>query len=101
MRGLPPALKDVLERIPAKTHPMDVLRTGCSMLGTLEPEGDFSHQDAAADRLLAALPSMLGYWRRFTADGVRVETATDDPTIAAQVLHLLTGQRPSEAHRRF
>jgi 2-methylcitrate synthase len=101
MRGLPTPLKDVLERIPASTHPMDVLRTGCSMLGTLEPEEDFSHQDDAADRLLAALPSILGYWRRFTTEGKRIETATDDPTIASQVLHLLTGKKPSDEHRRF
>jgi 2-methylcitrate synthase len=101
MRGLPTALKDVLERIPASTHPMDVLRTGCSMLGALEPEQDFSHQDDAADRLLAALPSILGYWRRFTVDGKRVEPATDDPTIASQVLHLITGRPPNDEHRRF
>ena len=101
MRGLPGALKDVLERIPASTHPMDVLRTGCSMLGTLEPEKDFSRQDDAADRLLAALPSILGYWRRFTTDGQRVETATDNPSIASHTLHLLTGRQPSDEHRRF
>ncbi len=100
-RALPAPLKEVLERIPASTHPMDVLRTGCSMLGTLEPEGAFSNQDAAADRLLAALPSILCYWRRFTVDGTRVETATDDPTIAGQVLHLLTGKQPSDQHRQF
>src|SRR5690606_5376221 len=65
LRELPPAMKDVLERIPAGTHPMDVLRTGCSMLGTLYPERSFEEQDAAADRLLASLPSILGYWYRF------------------------------------
>jgi 2-methylcitrate synthase len=101
MRSLPPPLKDVLERIPASTHPMDVLRTGCSMLGTLEPEKDFTHQDDAADRILAALPSILGYWQRFTTEAKRVETATDDPTIAAQTLHLLSGRQPSDEHRRF
>jgi 2-methylcitrate synthase len=101
MRSLPNALKEVLERIPASTHPMDALRTGCSMIGTLEPEKDFSHQNDAADRLLAALPSILGYWRRFTLEGKRVETATDDPTIASQVLHLLTGKQPSDEHRDF
>jgi 2-methylcitrate synthase len=101
MRALPPALKDVLERIPAKTHPMDVLRTGVSMLGTLEPEGSFSNQDRAADRLLASQPSMLGYWHRFATKGERVETATDDPTIAGQVLHLITGKKSSDEHRRF
>ena len=101
MRSLPSALKEVLERIPASTHPMDVLRTGCSMLGTLEPEADFSQQDAIADRLLASFPSILGYWFRFTKTGERIETATDDPTIAAHVLHLLTGRKPSADHTRF
>lgn len=100
-RDLPAPLKDVLERIPAATHPMDVLRTGVSMLGTLEPEQDFSDQDRAADRLLAALPGILGYWFRFTKSGKRVDTATDDATIAGQLLHLLTGRPPAEEHRRF
>ena len=59
LRGLPEPLRLVLEQIPAATHPMDVLRTGCSMLGTLEPEGDFSNQDIVADRLLASFPSMF------------------------------------------
>jgi 2-methylcitrate synthase len=101
MRGLPAPLKDVLERIPAGTHPMDVLRTGVSMLGTLEPEGDFANQDPTADRLLAIQPSMLGYWHRFATRGERVETATDDPSIAAHTLHLITGKQPSDEHRRF
>jgi 2-methylcitrate synthase len=100
-RELPAPLRVVLERIPASTHPMDVLRTGVSMLGTLEPEGDLANQDAAADRLLACQPSILGYWHRFVTRGERVETATDDPTMAAHVLHLITGRRPSDDHRRF
>ena len=61
MRGLPQALKDVLENTPADSHPMDVLRSGCSVMGNLEPEGDFSNQVDVADRLLACLPSMLLY----------------------------------------
>jgi 2-methylcitrate synthase len=101
MRGLSPAMREVLERIPGSTHPMEVLRTGCSMLGTLQPERDFSQQDETADRLLASLPSILGYWFRFTRHGERVDTATDDPTIAGQVLRLLTGKEPSAEHRRF
>jgi 2-methylcitrate synthase len=101
LRALPPALREVLERIPGSTHPMEVLRTGCSMLGTLEPERDFSQQDKTADRLLASLPSILGYWFRFTRHGERVDTAIDDPTIAGQVLRLLTGREPSAVHRRF
>ncbi len=101
LRALPAPLCDVLEQIPPDAHPMDVLRTGVSMLGTLEPEGDFANQDAMADRLLAAQPSMLGYWHRFVTRGERVETATDDGTLAAHVLHLITGAPPSDEHRRF
>ena len=59
LRGLPQALREVLERIPADTHPMDVMRTGCSMFGNLEPEGDFSNQRDVADRLLGVLPSII------------------------------------------
>jgi 2-methylcitrate synthase len=59
LRSLPQKLKDALERIPASAHPMDVMRTGCSMLGNLETETDFSQQDEASDRLLAALPSII------------------------------------------
>ena len=101
MRALPASLKEVLERIPAATHPMGVLRTGVSMLGTLEPEGAAANQDRVADRLLAAQPSMLGYWYRFATKGERVETATDDPTMAGQVLRLITGKTPSDEHRKF
>jgi 2-methylcitrate synthase len=101
MRQLPATLKETLERIPGDAHPMDVLRTGCSMLGTLEPERSFADEDATADRLLAAMPSMLGYWHRYATSGERVETATDDPTIAGHVLRLLTGREPTPDHRRF
>jgi 2-methylcitrate synthase len=101
MRALPAALKEVLERIPAATHPMDVLRTGVSMLGTLEPEGAATNQDRVADRLLASQPSMLGYWHRFATKGERVETETDDPSVAGQILHLITGKTPSDEHRKF
>jgi 2-methylcitrate synthase len=80
---------------------MDVLRTGVSMLGTLEPERDSSQQDQVIDRLLALQPSMLGYWRQFTRSGQRIETATNDQTMAGQILRLLTGREPSEEHRRF
>ncbi|MGI9302028.1 MAG: bifunctional 2-methylcitrate synthase/citrate synthase [Gammaproteobacteria bacterium] len=100
MRGLPGALKEVLERAPATAHPMDVMRTGCSMLGSLEPESDFSQQHDIADRLLASFPSMLLYWHHFANDGVRIETETDDDTIAGHFLHLLHGKPPNEVHRR-
>ena len=72
MRGLTQSLKEVLERIPADAHPMDVMRTGVSFLGNVEPEGDFHNEMKTADRLLAVLPSILLYWYRFTHDGVRI-----------------------------
>jgi 2-methylcitrate synthase len=100
LRALPVALQEVLERIPAGTHPMDVLRTGCSMLGTLEPEGEFARQRAIAERLLAALPSMLLYWYRFATTGRRLDTATGDETIAGHLLRLLHGAPPAELERR-
>ncbi len=99
-RGLPDALKTVLEMIPADTHPMDVLRTGISFLGNIEPEGDFSNQIDVADRLLACLPSMLLYWHRFHVDGVRIDTETDDDSIAGHFLHLLHDKAPKELHRK-
>ena len=99
-RGLPDSLKTVLEMVPAKVHPMDVLRTGVSFLGNVEPEGDFSHQNKIADRLLSCLPSMLLYWHRFHVDGVRIETETDDDSIAGHFLHLLHDKPPKELHRK-
>ncbi len=98
LRSLPPALKEVLERIPASAHPMDVMRTGCSMLGNLETEQDFSQQEDAADRLLAVFPSIINYWYRFSHDGVRIDEATDDDSIAGHFLHTLLGEAPSELH---
>jgi len=100
LRGLPAELKQTLELIPAETHPMDVLRTGCSMLGNLEPEGDFSRQHEVADRLLAAFPSIICYWYRFSHHGVRIDTATDDDSIGAHFLHLLHGATPRDLHAR-
>jgi 2-methylcitrate synthase len=99
-RGLPDALKTVLEMVPADAHPMDVMRTGVSFLGNLEPEGDFSNQSDTADRLLACLPSMLLYWHRFHADGVRIDTETDDDSTAGHFLHMLHDKEPKELHRK-
>lgn len=100
LRGLPVALKEVLERIPAGAHPMDVMRTGCSMLGTLEPETDFAQQQDIADRLLAVFPSIMCYWHRFVTDGTRIEVETDDESIAGHLLHMLQGRQPSALHER-
>lgn len=99
-RGLPDGLKKVLEAIPANAHPMDVMRTGCSFLGNLEPEGGFENQLDVADRLLAVFPSIIIYWHRFHTDGVRINTETDDDSVAGHFLHLLHDKAPSEAHRR-
>ena len=99
-RELPAMLLEVLERIPVSAHPMDVMRTGCSMLGNLEPEGDFSNQQQAADRLLGALPGIINYWYRFSHDGVRIDTATDEPSLAGHFLRTLSGESPNELHQR-
>ena len=100
MRGLPDPVKTALEQIPGDTHPMDVLRSGCSLLGNFEPEGDFSNQARVADRLLAAFPSMLIYWHRFHADGERINVETDDDSVAGHFLHLLHDKPPTEFHQR-
>ena len=100
LRGLPDALKAVLERIPASAHPMDVLRTGCSMLGNLEPEDGFENQQQVADRLLAALPSVVNYWYRYSHEGVRAEVETDAASVAGHFLATLTGEAPSELFER-
>lgn len=106
LRGLPEALRAVLEKIPASAHPMDVLRTGCSMLGTLEPEpadpgprpGEATR--SRADRLIACFPSMLLYWHHFAASGRRIAVETDDPSVAAHFLRLLHQKAPSADHVR-
>ena len=100
LRGLPDALKTVLEQIPKDAHPMDVMRTGCSMLGNLETETDFSQQEDATDRLLAAFPGIICYWYRFSHDGVKIDPETDDDSIGAHFLHLLRGEKPNELHER-
>lgn len=100
LRGLPLELKEVLERIPADAHPMDVMRTGASMLGTLEPELSFEQQLDVADRLLAVFPAIMCYWYRYSHDSVRIDTITDEDGIAGHFLHLLHSKRPSELHVR-
>jgi len=100
LRELPVELREVLERIPASAHPMDVMRTGCSMLGNLETEEDFSHQDDVADRLVATLPAMICYWYQFSHQGKRIETALDDESIGGHFLHMLSGERPDDLFER-
>lgn len=93
-RGLPANLRTVLELLPASTHPMDVLRTGCSVMGCLEPEQNPSQQDSIAVRLLACFPSMLLYWYRFHRDAVRIETDSESPSIAEHFLQMLHHRQP-------
>ncbi|WP_375169902.1 2-methylcitrate synthase [Marinobacter sp.] len=100
LRGLPAALKTVLEQIPKDAHPMDVMRTGCSMLGNLETELDFSEQDDKIDRMLAVFPSIITYWYRFAHEGVRIETDSDVDSIGGHFLELLHGKKPSELHEK-
>ncbi len=103
LRGLPQPVKGALELLPAATHPMDVMRTGASVLGTVLPEKD-SHPIAEArdiaDRLMASFGSILLYWYHFSHNGRRIETETDDESIAGHFLHLLHGRKPSELHAR-
>ena len=103
MRGLPKLVADALELIPANSHPMDVMRTGCSMLGNVLPESD-SHPETEArdiaDRLMASFGSMLIYWWQFTRTGRRINVETDDDSIAAHFLHLLHDAVPGESHAR-
>jgi 2-methylcitrate synthase len=99
LRDLPDALKQVLESIPKETHPMDVMRTGCSMLGNLEPETEFDQQHEAADRLLATLPGIICYWYRFSHDGVRISTETQEDSIGGHFLKMLLDKTPSDLHR--
>jgi len=96
LRGLPAQLLDVLEALPSSAHPMDVLRTGVSALGCIEPERDQSpaHARDLADRLIASLPGMLLYWHHFAHNGVRIKLDTDTDSIAAHFLTLLHRGRP-------
>jgi 2-methylcitrate synthase len=97
MRGLPAPLKTALEQLPRSAHPMDVLRTGCSVLGALEPETESHRVDGAraiADRLMASFGSMLLYWHHYASSGKRIETVTDDDSIGGHYLHLLHGKKP-------
>jgi len=100
MRDLPQSLKEVLQKIPASSHPMDVMRTGCSFLGNIEPENDFSEQLQASNRLLAAFPAIMCYWYKFSHEGVEIDCVTDEDSIGGHFLKLLNGSTPSELHRR-
>jgi len=93
-RGLPSRLRNILEQVPAEAHPMDVLRTGCSALGSMEPEASPGEQLKTAERLLATLPGMLLYWHHYHAGGTRIDTESDEPRLACHFLNLLHGRSP-------
>lgn len=99
LRGLPAALKAALEQLPPASHPMDVMRTGVSILGCITPEHDDHHNAGArdiADKLMACLGSILLYWYHFSHNGRRIDVETDDDSIGAHFLHLLHGEKPPE-----
>ena len=100
LRGLPGGLKITLEQVPGDAHPMDVLRTGCSALGTMERENSESDSVQIADRLTACFGSMLLYWHHFHMNDRQIDVETDDETIAGHFLHLLRGKQPDELQRR-
>ena len=98
LRGLPEPLKVVLEQIPADAHPMDVMRTGISMLGNLEEEKDFSEQTDHIDRMMAVFPSIINYWYNFSHNGKRINVETDAESIAEQFLWTLHDKKPEPLH---
>ena len=101
LRELPSDVCAMLEALPMSTHPMDVLRTGASMIGSLEPEGeDGRSAPYVADRLMATMTSMLGYWHRYAHRKQRIDTQSDEIGLAAHFLRLLTDQKPNESASR-
>ena len=100
LRGLPAAVRTVLETIPASAHPMDVMRTGVSALGCVLPEAHDHNAPGArdiADRLMASQGSMLLYWYHYAYNGKRIEVESDDDSIGGHFLRLLHGVTPSES----
>ncbi len=99
LRGLPEPLKILLRMVPKNAHPMDVLRTGCSFLGNLEPEHQFSEQEHIADRLLAIFPGMLCYWYAYHYQDRTIDGFSDEPTVGGHFLKLLQGKNPTQLAR--
>ena len=103
LRDLPEAVKSVLEQIPKNAHPMDVLRTGCSMLGTIEQEAEDRNIEQTrniADRLISCFGSMLIYWYHFSHNHKKIECTSNMGSIAGHFLYLLHGKPPSELHEK-
>lgn len=101
LRHLPSILKNILKVIPRHAHPMDVLRTACSMLGTLEPENDFAQQYDIADRLLALFPGMMCYWYVYHVHGKEISGLSDEETIGGHFLALLNDRKPTDLERQM
>ena len=99
-RKLPEELKKTLELIPASAHPMDVMRTGTSMLGNLEPEGDFGNQLNSINRMIATMASIVTYWYKYSHDGEDISLVNDEDSMAGHFLHTLHGKTPSDLHRK-
>ena len=100
LRDLPEALKTALEQLPKTAHPMDVMRTGCSVLGCLETESNDHPIEAArdiVDRLMASFGSMLVYWYHFSHNNKKIDLVTDDDSIGGHFLHLLHGEKPKDS----
>lgn len=100
MRDLSPSMKKILDQIPPTANMMDVLRTGCSALGTIEPETPDTPPFHIADRLIASFPSMLFYWYHYHQSGCAISLDTEEETLAGHFLHLMEGKPPVEAYRR-
>ena len=100
LRNLPEEVKKVLEQIPSNSHPMDVMRTGCSILGCIETEANFSQEDDKIDRMLAIFPSIITYWYKFSHENKKINTETDDDTIGSHFLSLLHGEKPSSLYTK-
>ncbi len=101
LRRLPEGLRRVLEQLPGSAHPMDVLRTGCSALGALEPESADHDQYEVANRLIASFPGMLAYWYHYGKNGDQIDTRTEEESLGGHFLRLLHGRAPSDLHRRM
>ena len=99
-RDLPDSLKVVLQKIPSSAHPMDVMRTGTSMLGNLEPEGEFSNQLNSINRMIATMPSIVTYWYKYSHEGLDIDLVNDEDSMAGHFLHILHGEKPSDLHRK-
>ncbi len=100
LRGLPAEICATLRAIPATAHPMDVLRTGCSLLGCFEPETSFDQQYHHAERMLGCFPSILNYWYRAANFGERISFTSSQPSIAGYYLETLLGRTPPADHVR-